>query len=43
MKCAVVVIDVQHGLFADEPRPDQADEIVDRINSMTAHPQLRQL
>lgn len=36
MKSAVVVIDVQHGLFDEEPRPDQADEVVDRINAMTA-------
>lgn len=36
MKSAVVVIDVQRGLFDEEPRPYQADEVVDRINSMAA-------
>jgi len=36
MKSAVIVIDVQRGMFDEEPRPDQANEVVDRINAMTA-------
>ena len=35
MHSAVLVIDVQRGLFDDPPRPDQADEVVDRINALT--------
>ena len=31
---AVVVIDVQRGLFDVEPRPYEADEVVDRINRL---------
>jgi nicotinamidase-related amidase len=36
MKSALLVIDVQRGLFDDEPRPYEADAVVDRINSLTA-------
>jgi hypothetical protein len=35
MKSAVVVIDVQTGLFDGNPRPYEADEVVKRINSVT--------
>jgi nicotinamidase-related amidase len=35
MKSAVLVIDVQSGLFDSSPRPYQADEVVQRINSIT--------
>ena len=36
MTTAVLIIDVQRGLFDDAPRPDRADETVDRINLLTA-------
>lgn len=36
MKSALLVIDVQRGLFDDEPRPYEADAVIDRINSLTA-------
>ncbi len=36
MKSALLVIDVQRGLFDKEPRPYEADAVVDRINSLTA-------
>ena len=36
MKSAVVVIDVQSGLFDDPPRPYEADEVVQRINHVTS-------
>lgn len=36
MKSALVVIDVQRGLFDWEPRPREADAVVDRINLLTA-------
>lgn len=32
MKCALLIIDVQRGLFDHEPRPYEADVVVDRIN-----------
>jgi len=32
MKCVLLIIDVQRGLFDDEPRPYEADAVVDRIN-----------
>ena len=35
MKSALLVIDVQRGLFDDEPRPYEADAVVDRINTLT--------
>ena len=35
-KSALLVIDVQHGLLDREPRPLEADEVVDRINSLAA-------
>jgi nicotinamidase-related amidase len=35
MKSAVVVIDIQSGLFDGDPRPYEADEVVQRINSVT--------
>lgn len=35
MKSAVIVIDVQAGLFDGDPRPDEADEVVQRINLVT--------
>jgi nicotinamidase-related amidase len=34
MKTALLVIDVQRGLFDDAPRPYEADAVVDRINSL---------
>ena len=36
MKSAVLVIDVQRGLFDPEPRPYEADAVVGRINTLTA-------
>lgn len=33
---AVLVIDVQRGLFDDSPRPYEADEVIERINALTA-------
>lgn len=33
---ALLIIDVQQGLFADEPRPYEADIIIERINTLTA-------
>src|SRR5580658_2990572 len=35
MKSVLLVIDIQRGLFDDEPRPYEADAVVDRINSLT--------
>lgn len=34
MKTALLIIDVQHGLFDDEPRPYEADVVVERINAL---------
>ncbi|ENM5815929.1 cysteine hydrolase [Vibrio mimicus] len=34
-KTALLVIDVQHGLFTPEPRPYAADEVVNNINLLT--------
>ena len=36
MKSAVLVIDVQNGLFDSSPRPYEADEVIQRINSITS-------
>lgn len=36
MKQALLVIDVQRGLFDTAPRPDEADAMVDRINALAA-------
>jgi nicotinamidase-related amidase len=36
MKSAVLVIDVQVGLFGEEPRPYEANEVVQRINGLTS-------
>lgn len=36
MNSAVLVIDVQRGLFDEVPRPYAADETIDRINRLTA-------
>jgi nicotinamidase-related amidase len=35
MKSALLVIDVQRGLFDPDPRPLEADQVVDRINRLT--------
>ncbi len=35
-KSALLVIDVQRGLFEGTPRPHEADTVVDRINALTA-------
>ncbi len=35
MKSAVLVIDVQRGLFDGSPRPYEADEVIQRINDVT--------
>jgi nicotinamidase-related amidase len=35
MKSAVLIIDVQCGLFDENPRPYEADEIIERINNLT--------
>ena len=35
MNTALLVIDVQRGLFDEEPRPFEADTVVDRINALT--------
>jgi nicotinamidase-related amidase len=32
MKCILLIIDVQRGLFDHEPRPYETDAVVDRIN-----------
>jgi nicotinamidase-related amidase len=36
MKTAVLVIDMQRGLFDDPPRPHEAEAVVERINALTA-------
>lgn len=36
MKTAVLVIDVQRGLCDDPPRPSEAEEVIERINALTA-------
>ena len=36
MSTALLVIDVQRGLFDEAPRPFEADAVVDRINQLTA-------
>jgi nicotinamidase-related amidase len=36
MKKALLIIDVQQGLFDDAPRPFEADAVLDRINALTA-------
>lgn len=36
MKSAVIVIDVQSGLFDENPMPYESKEVVQRINSVTA-------
>ena len=36
MRTALLVIDVQGGLFDGEPRPFEADAVVDRVNRLTA-------
>jgi len=36
MKSALLVIDVQRGLFDDAPHPFEADAVVDRINTLVA-------
>jgi nicotinamidase-related amidase len=35
MKTALLVIDVQRGLFEAEPPPDEAREVLERINGLT--------
>ncbi len=36
MKTALIVIDVQSALFDDEPRPEDAAGVIDRINALAA-------
>lgn len=36
MKSTVIVIDVQSGLFDGNPRPYEADDVVQRINTVTS-------
>jgi nicotinamidase-related amidase len=36
MSTALLVIDVQRGLFEAEPRPFEADDVIARINTLTA-------
>ena len=36
MKSALLIIDVQSGLFDGEPRPFEADAVVARINALAA-------
>ncbi len=36
MKTALLVIDVQKGLFDPEPRPHEADVVIERINALGA-------
>jgi nicotinamidase-related amidase len=36
MNSALLIIDVQRGLFDQHPRPDDADAVVDRINALAA-------
>ena len=35
MKSAVLVIDVQRGLFEHEPRPQEPDAVMERIDMLT--------
>jgi len=35
MRSALLIIDVQRGLFDVEPRPFEADVVIDRINTLT--------
>ena len=37
MSSAVLVIDVQAGYFDEEPRPFEADEVIEKINALTDH------
>lgn len=43
MQTAVLVIDVQQGLFDPLPRPWQADDVVARINTLTARARAAQV
>lgn len=36
MKSALLIIDVQRGLFDEQPRPFEADLVIERINALTA-------
>ncbi len=36
MKSALLVIDVQHGLFDETPRPFEAEAVIERINILAA-------
>lgn len=36
MKAALIVIDVQHRLFDETPRPEDAAGVIDRINALVA-------
>lgn len=36
MKTALLVIDVQRGLFDETPRPFEAEAVIERINTLTA-------
>ena len=36
MKQAFLVVDIQHGLFADEPRPPGINTVIRNINAMSA-------
>ena len=36
MKTALLIIDVQSGMFDHEPRADQADAVIARLNQLAA-------
>jgi len=40
MNAALLIIDVQRGLFDDEPRPYEADAVVQRINELSGRARL---
>ena len=42
MSTALLIIDVQRGLFDPEPRPYEADTVVERINALAAKARRRQ-
>jgi nicotinamidase-related amidase len=41
MTSALLIIDVQRGLFDDEPRPFEADTVVQRINALSSRARLQ--
>ncbi|MCK5312606.1 MAG: cysteine hydrolase [Desulfobacteraceae bacterium] len=41
MKSAILIIDVQCGLFDESVRPYEADEVVERINNITSNARIK--